>query len=374
MNYPGTLATGRPQDQDSEPHSDSAQEPGHEEPAHDDPAHEEPGHDPAHDNTAHTTGEPHADDHHEADLSTMQGRMDHYLGADHLIGHVQDTTYFELPAGNFQDTVKVPIPNPMAAFGITEETPITKAPESVKDFVGPISFVPTKFVVLEIIGALLVAAIFIPYARRVQNGDRPKGRFWNMIDVMICYVKKDIAEAAIGSHDAKQFLPLLWTIFFFVLSLNLLGMIPTFGAATGSISVTAAFALIVFVTVLATGTKKMGVIGFWKNQVPHMDLPAALGIFLIPMIWVIEVFGLLVKHVVLAVRLFANMFAGHLVVAVFVAFIGVAGWTLASLGVVPVVITASVAVNLLELLVAFIQAYVFTFLSALFIGAAVHPH
>jgi len=105
------------------------------------------------------------------------------------------------------------------------------------------------------------------------------------------------------------------------------------------------------------------------GQVPHMELPSWLSPILIPMIWLIEVFGMFVKHFVLAIRLFANMFAGHLVLAVFVGLIGVFGWV-TSVAVGP----GMLGVSVLELLVAFIQAYVFTFLSALFIGAAVHPH
>jgi F-type H+-transporting ATPase subunit a len=169
-------------------------------------------------------------------------------------------------------------------------------------------------------------------------------------------------------------LPFLWTIFFFILTLNLLGLIPLLGSATGSVSVTGALALSTFAVVMYSGMKKMGVAGFWKAQAPHMDLPAAMKYVLVPTIWVIEVFGLFVKHLVLAVRLFANIFAGHLVLAVFVAFIGVAWNHYLSIGVIPTVIGASLAINLLELLVALIQAYVFTFLSALFIGAALHPH
>ena len=189
-------------------------------------------------------------------------------------------------------------------------------------FIGPTSFQPTKFVVLELLAAILIAAIVIPYARRVKSGDRPKGKFWNMIDVVVCYVKNEIAEPAIGKSEAKRFLPLLWTLFFFVLILNLFGMIPGVGSATGSITITAALAFVVFLVVVGSGSKKMGLVGFWKAQVPHMELPWALSLVLIPMIWAIEVFGLFLKHVVLAIRLFANMFAGHLVLAVFVAFIG----------------------------------------------------
>jgi F-type H+-transporting ATPase subunit a len=127
--------------------------------------------------------------------------------------------------------------------------------------------------------------------------------------------------------------------------------------------------------VVGSGIKKMGAVGFLKAQVPHMDLPKPLAIFLIPMIWLIEMFGLLVKHFVLAIRLFANMFGGHLVLAAFLAFAGIGvaagffGWGI-SLG----AIAFSILFSLLELLVAFLQAYIFTFLAALFIGSAQHAH
>ena len=274
-----------------------------------------------------------------------------------------DQPYFEYPTGDGATHGKIPLPNP---FGKTWENPVIASPNK---FIAPTTFQPTKFVVLEVLAALLVAAIVIPYARRVKDGDRPQGRFWNLIDVVVCYIKDEVAVPAIGSSDAKRFLPLLWTIFFFVLTLNLFGMVPGVGAATGSITVTAALAFVVFLFVVGAGSKKMGLLGFWKAQVPHMELHPVLAIFLVPMIWAIEVFGLFVKHAVLAVRLFANMFAGHMVLAVFIAFIGVFGYV-SSVLVGPAVLGISV----LELMVAFIQAYVFTFLSALFIGAAVHPH
>ena len=303
---------------------------------------------------------------HHADMGTIEGRKDFFFDADHLIAHVQDQTFFELPSGDGAHPVHLNLPNPL---GYTRENPMVPAPKGLEKFIGPITFQPTKFVVLELIAALLIAAIAIPYARRVKSGERPKGKFWNMVDVVVCYVKNEIAEPAIGKSDAKRFLPLLWTIFFFVLFLNLFGMIPGGGSATGAITITAALAFVVFLVVIGSGSKKMGLLGFWKAQVPHMDLPWWLAPVLIPMIWAIEVFGLFLKHVVLAIRLFANMFAGHLVLAVFVAFIGAFGYV-SAVAVGP----AAFAVSLLELMVAFIQAYVFTFLSALFIGAAIHPH
>lgn len=317
----------------------------------------------------------HPEAHDDGDWS-IEDAMGHYLNPDHLIGHVQDADYFEgfgFDENGNRNKIEIPWISPW-----TNEEPLMGKNGTIEvapsQFIDPVTFQPTKFVILELIGALIVCAVFIPYARRIRNGDRPQGRFWNMIDATVCYVRDEIAVPSIGSSDAKRFLPLVWTIFFFVLVLNLIGMVPGFGAATGSISVTMAFALVVFVVVMGTGMKKMGVIGFLKAQAPHIDIHPAMKLGLIPMIWAIEVFGLMLKHVVLGVRLFANMFAGHLVVGVFIAFIGVTWGTWLMYPTVPVVIIATIAISLLELLVAFIQAYVFAFLTSLFIGAAIHPH
>jgi F-type H+-transporting ATPase subunit a len=307
---------------------------------------------------------------------TAQHQQDYYLHPDHLIGHAQDSDHFVVPNLNpgsetfLRESVELKIPNPL---GFTDEHPMIAVPPN--DFLGSVSFAPTKFIVLELLAAVLLAVVFISLGRKIKSGAPVKGRFWNMLEAGVVFVRDDIARPSIGSKDADQFLPFLWTIFFFVLAMNLIGMVPMFGAATSSLSITASLALVVFGVVLYTGMKKMGVVGFWKAQAPHMDLPGPLKYTLVPMIWAIEVFGLFIKHLVLAVRLFANMFAGHLVLAVFVAFIGVA-WSssLLTAVVVPGSVFGSVGISLLELLVAFIQAYVFAFLSALFIGAAVHPH
>lgn len=326
--------------------------------------------------------EGHDDGHHEE--WSIESALSYHLSPDHLIGHVQDAEYFEWFGFKEDDhghlhknKIEIPKLSPytldqplIGENGTISISGINKE----NQFIGPATFQPTKFVILQLIGALVVCAIFIPYARRVRNGEPPKGWFWNMIDAMVCFVKDEIAVPSIGSSDAKRFLPFVWTIFFFVLALNLIGMIPSLGAATGSISVTAALALAVFFVVVGTGVKKMGFVGFLKAQAPHLDVNPALKMILLPMIWAIEMFGLMIKHIVLAVRLFANMFAGHLVVGVFVAFIGVTWGFSLGYGVTPMVILASIAINLLELLVAFIQAYVFAFLTSLFIGTAIHPH
>jgi len=232
----------------------------------------------------------------------------------------------------------------------------------------------TKFMVIELVAALLLCVFFIGLAKALKGGAIPRGRFRNMLEAMLLYFRDYVARPCIGGHDADRFVPFLWTIFFFILACNLFGMIPWMGSPTGSLAVTATLAFITFVAVVGSGMQKLGVAGFWKAQVPHMDLPPALKVLLVPMIFVIEVFGLLVKHGVLAVRLLANMMAGHVVLAVILAFIAASAQSLWWWGVMPASVLGATALSMLELFVAFLQAYIFTFLTALFIGMAVHPH
>lgn len=163
-----------------------------------------------------------------------------------------------------------------------------------------------------------------------------------------------------------------------------MGMLPWAGSPTASFAVTFALAFVTFATVCAAGMQQFGFLGFFANQVPGMDLPWYMAIIIKPMILVIELLGLCIKHLVLAIRLLANMVAGHLVI---LAIMGLAfgaeaalhfaapttpgwqWWVTATIAVV-----GAAAFNILELFVAFLQAYVFTFLSTLFIGSAIHKH
>lgn len=261
-------------------------------------------------------------------------------------GHVKDATAFHFPGGAVWE-----IPQPFAPY-----------------------FEITKFMVLEVVAALLMLLVFIPLARRIATGKPPRGRFWNLFEAMLLFIRDEVARPAIGRHDADRFVPFLWTAFFFVLFCNLLGMLPWAGSPTGSLSVTAALAAMTFVTSVGAGVKRFGPVGYWTGLVPHMELPLVLAIFLRPMVFVIEIFGLLIKHGVLAIRLLANMFAGHLVLAVLMGFIAATASSWLWWGVMPASILGATALSLLELLVAFLQAYIFAFLSALFIGMAVHQH
>jgi F-type H+-transporting ATPase subunit a len=234
----------------------------------------------------------------------------------------------------------------------------------------------TKFMVLEVIAALLMILLFVPLARRIRTGRPPRGRLWNLLEVFLVFLRDEVVRPSIGQKEGDRFLPFIWTIFFFVLFCNLLGMLPWAGSPTGALSVTAALALMTFLTVLAAGMVAHGPIGFWTGMVPHVELPLVMSIFLKPMLLVIEVAGLFIRHAVLAVRLLANMFAGHLVLAVILGFITATAnaYILVWLGVTAGSLLGAVALSLLELFVAFLQAYIFAFLSALFIGMAVHQH
>lgn len=269
----------------------------------------------------------------------------------HLIGHVKDADYIELPqmlGGHLY------LPQPFEAIGLQLHL--------------------TKFMVLEAVAAILVTLVMVRVAQKISSGERPRGRFWNLFESMLLFIRDEVARPAIGHHDGDKFLPFLWTLFFFILFCNLLGMIPWMGSPTGAWGTTASLAIATFLVVCGVGIKKFGIIGFFKSLVPHMHLPGALAIVLLPMIFAIELLGLVIKHFVLSVRLLANMFAGHLVLAAIMSFIAVTADSALWYGVMPASVLGSVGLSLLELFVAFLQAYIFTFLSALFIGSVVHPH
>jgi len=262
-------------------------------------------------------------------------------------------------------------------------------------------FCISKYMILEVVLAGLLLLVFRQLAGRLQTGAAPKGWFANLFELFIVYIRDNIARPAIDSHDhghddhghghethghggqalaavheGDRFVPLLLTLFFFVLGCNLLGMVPWAGSPTASFSVTLALALVTFGTVVIAGMMKFGFLGFFTNQVPSMDLPLPLAIFLKPMIFAIEMLGLCIKHLILAVRLLANMVAGHLVLLGIMGLITAAATSTLGLWatVTGISVVSSTLFSLLELFVAFLQAYIFTFLSALFIGAAVHHH
>jgi F-type H+-transporting ATPase subunit a len=265
-------------------------------------------------------------------------------------------------------------------------------------------FAISKYMILELVIAALMFLIFTWVASRLRTGAAPKGPLLNLFESMLVFIRDNIARPAIDDHGhdhgddhdhghapshgaaghahaaavhtGDRFVPLLWTLFFFVLGCNLMGMVPWAGSPTASFSVTLALAGVTLATVVVAGMLKFGFLGFFGNQVPSMDLPLPIAIVLKPMIFAIEMLGLCIKHLILAVRLLANMVAGHLVLLGIMGMISAAASY--SMGmwatVTGISVVSSALFSLLELFVAFLQAYIFTFLSALFIGASVHQH
>jgi F-type H+-transporting ATPase subunit a len=259
--------------------------------------------------------------------------------------------------------------------GNTLELPWLVSPYYWEIELGKIAgFQITRFMVMELIAAGLLIAIMIPVVRHIARTPYSRGWFANMFEAAFLFIRDQIARPAIGGHGADRFLPYLWTVFFFILFCNLLGMLPGFASATGNINVTGVLAVMTLVCVIGAGMREHGAAGYWLAIVPHLDVPKIMKPPLWGLMFLIEIVGLLIRHVVLGVRLFANMFAGHIVLSVILGFILMAWSSLAFYAVMPFSVAGVICVSLLELFVAFLQAYVFTFLSALFIGAALHPH
>jgi F-type H+-transporting ATPase subunit a len=237
-------------------------------------------------------------------------------------------------------------------------------------------FCVTKFMIIELLVAIVMVCLFTRLASRAKNGDRPRGTIWNMLEAMLVYLRDEVARPSIGEHDADRFVPLLWTMFFFILGCNLMGIVPWAGSPTGSASVTLALAVVTFVVGVIMGVYQLGPIGWIGHFVPHMDVSLPLKIPLWLLIFPLEVLGTLIRHAVLGIRLLANMVAGHLVLLAFLALIATAAtasnlqWSTVTV----IAVISSVLLSCLELFVAFLQAYVFVFLSALFLGASIHKH
>lgn len=184
--------------------------------------------------------------------------------------------------------------------------------------------------------------------------------FGNALEAVVIFIRDDIILPYLGPQGLR-FAPYLLTAFFFILMCNLLGLIPTFGTATSNLSVTATMAVMTFVIGQSAGIKKKGFFGYWKSMIPP-GIPW----WVVPILFVAEVMGLFTKHFALAIRLFANMVADHLIVFTFIGLI----FIFKNYFVAFVAIPAAAAIELLAVLIAFIQAYIFTMLSAVFIGIA----
>ena len=221
----------------------------------------------------------------------------------------------------------------------------------------------SKAVLMMLIAAVSLVALFGFAMRRSRLAGAPSG-VTNALEAVVLFIRDDVAVAAMGKTWGRRFTPFLCTLFFFILACNLLGMLPGSYTATSNLNVTAALSLMTLGLIVVCGMIAQGPVGYMKHMVP-----AGTPLLLAPLVVLIEILSLLVKPIALTIRLGANMTAGHIVILVMLSFI----FVFKSVFVAGLSIPLAVAITILELIVAFIQAYVFTLLSSIFIGMVVHP-
>jgi len=216
----------------------------------------------------------------------------------------------------------------------------------------------TKHVLMMwIAAALLIVAFTLAFRTRRLV---PKG-LANALEALVLYLRDDLIIPNLG-EEGRRYAPYLLTAFFFILLCNLLGLVPFGATATGNISVTVGLALLTFVMVQASGIRKHGLIGYFKHFIPP-----GLPFFVIPIMVPVEIISMLTKHFALAIRLFANMIGGHITILSLMSIIFLfKNWLIA-----PFPLAIILFSSLLEILIALIQAYVFTILSAVFIGMSI---
>ena len=269
-----------------------------------------------------------------------------------IFEHTSDSYVIELPFG-----LTIHLPHDWILFGI--------------------NFSPTKHVVYMAVAALLVL-LTVWYAgrqveRRHREGKAPSG-FGGAIEAIVLFVRDDIVLGNIG-HGGEKFVPYILTLFFFILYCNLLGLLPWGATPTGNLAVTGSLALVSFLVIEISGFRALGPRGYLKTIVFVPPGMTGVGAFAMALIMTpIEIIGKIVKPFALTLRLFANMTAGHFVILSLLGLIFVfAGSWVVGL-VAPASVVFVVGMMLLELLVAFLQAYIFALLTAVFIGLMQHAH
>jgi F-type H+-transporting ATPase subunit a len=265
--------------------------------------------------------------------------------------HIGNSRELEIPFGR---TIELPRWEPIHIGGLA------------------IDMSPTKHLVFMLLAATIVALVFVLSARsiaRAQARGHPAKGFAGAMEATALYMRQEIVLPNVGPHG-EGYAPYLLTLFFFILGMNLLGLLPGGATATGNISVTAALAVMAFIVIEVTGMKTLGPKGYLSTifYLPH-GLPGGVGgaflkVFLLAVMTPIELIGKLAKPFALAVRLFANMTSGHVLV---LALIGLT-FLFKSYSVGIGASLLATGVMLLEVFVAFLQAFVFTLLTSVFVG------
>ena len=228
----------------------------------------------------------------------------------------------------------------------------------------PLDFSITKSVVGMLLAGLLMLLGFSALARGYKKGPIPTG-FSRVLEPLVIYVRDEIARPNIGEHKYRKYMGFLLTVFFFIWILNLLGLTPLGFNVTGNIAVTVCLALFTFFIVQFSGNKE-----YWKHIFWMPGVPVLMKIVLMP----IEILGMLTKPFSLLIRLFANITAGHFVVMSLIALMITMKAVFGPVASTGMSLVLSLFISVIEILVAFLQAFIFTMLSSLFIGMAVAEH
>ena len=250
--------------------------------------------------------------------------------------------------------LKIPLPSSLAAFDMDRQ--------------GHGHFlVATNLQVFQLAAVLLIFVCFLGVPRHLRNG----GGDWTsrMFAGFAGWVRDEMVVPVMGKEVGNKLLPLFLTVFFFILFMNVMGLLPGAATATASIFVTGALALITFSTMVVGGMVVQGPIAFWKHLVPHVPLA------LWPLMFAVELVGLIVKPIALMIRLFANMTGGHLAVLSLMGLVFFFGGMSPTVGWAssPVAVGLAVFIMIIESFVALLQAYIFTTLSIIFVQASLHP-
>lgn len=269
----------------------------------------------------------------EQSMSNAPAAAEAYDPGKEILHHIQDAHTLELPF------ISIPLPQ-LHLWGYDLSI--------------------TKHVVMMWLAGAVLLVLFRLAARRVQE-PVPRG-LRNALELLVVFIRDEVVRRAIP-HDADRYVGYLLSTFFFILTCNLLGLVPGMATATGNISVTAGLALVAFFMIQYGGIRRYGLVAHVRNLVPH-----GLPLWLVPLMVLVELLSMFIRPFALCIRLFANMMAGHVVILAFISLIFILG-LLAS----PVAILFALFVHFLELFVAFLQAYIFTMFTAQFIGLSVHP-
>ncbi len=233
----------------------------------------------------------------------------------------------------------------------------------------PWLYVYSKHLAFFVIASLAVLG-FIQWALRSYREHRVPTGIAAFVEILVVFIRDELAEKNIGHGDGRKFTPLLCSFFFFILFAALIGLLPFSATSTGNISVTLALATVSFFAQQYAGISKYGVVHHFEGLVPP-GLPK----WLLPIMIPVEVLSMFTKPFALMIRLFANMLAGHMVITTLLLLVPLMAKIHVAAGglMIPVSLGLSLFIMLLEVLVAFIQAYIFTLLTAIFIGMYAHP-